>query len=189
MSLNSFVTLGNSGLRVSRLVMGGMTFGEEGGFGSNNAQSDQVLSKYLELGGNFIDTANIYTKGHSEKIIGDYFAKEKGKRNRMVIASKFMGNLYAGDPNGGGAGRKAIFDQCHESLRRLRTDYIDLYWLHAWDRFTPLEETMYALNDLVREGKVRYIGFSDVPAWKAAQAQLLSRANNWVPIISLQLEY
>jgi aryl-alcohol dehydrogenase-like predicted oxidoreductase len=189
MSLNSFVTLGNSGLRVSRLVMGGMTFGEEGGFGSNNAQSDQVLSKYLELGGNFIDTANIYTKGHSEKIIGDYFAKEKGKRNRMVIASKFMGNLYAGDPNGGGAGRKAIFDQCHESLRRLRTDYIDLYWLHAWDRFTPLEETMYALNDLVREGKVRYIGFSDVPAWKAAQAQLLSRANNWVPIIALQLEY
>jgi len=189
MSLNSFVTLGKSGLRVSRLVMGGMTFGEEGGFGSNTAQSDQVLSKYLELGGNFIDTANIYTKGHSEKIIGDYFAKEKGKRNRVVIASKFMGNLYAGDPNGGGAGRKAIVDQCHESLRRLQTDYIDLYWLHAWDRFTPVEETMCALNDLVREGKVRYIGFSDVPAWKAAQAQLLARANNWAPIIALQLEY
>lgn len=189
MSLNSFVTLGHSGLRVSRLVMGAMTFGEETGFGSDAKQSDQVLSKYLELGGNFIDTANIYTKGHSEKIIGDYFAKEKGKRNRVVIASKFMGNLYAGDPNGGGAGRKAIFDQCHESLRRLQTDYIDLYWLHAWDRLTPVEETMSALNDLVREGKIRYIGFSDVPAWKAAQAQVMAKANNWAPIIALQLEY
>jgi aryl-alcohol dehydrogenase-like predicted oxidoreductase len=189
MSLNSFVTLGHSGLRVSRLVMGAMTFGEEAGFGSDATQSGQVLSKYLELGGNFIDTANIYNKGHSEKIIGDYFAKEKGKRNRVVIASKFMGNLYAGDPNGGGAGRKAIFDQCHESLRRLQTDYLDLYWLHALDRFTPVEETMSALNDLVREGKVRYIGFSDVPAWKAAQAQVLAHANNWAPLIALQLEY
>ncbi|WP_040628713.1 aldo/keto reductase [Mucilaginibacter paludis] len=189
MSLNSFVTLGHSGLRVSRLVMGAMTFGEETGFGSDAAQSHQVLSKYMELGGNFIDTANIYTKGHSEKIIGDYFAKEKGKRNRVVIASKFMGNLYAGDPNGGGAGRKAIFDQCHQSLRRLQTDYIDLYWLHAWDRLTPVEETMSALNDLVREGKIRYIGFSDVPAWKAAQTQVMAKANNWAPIIALQLEY
>jgi len=189
MALNSYITLGNSDLRVSPLVMGGMTFGEEGGCGASAAASTEVLAKYLELGGNFIDTANIYNKGHSEKVIGDYFARRKGLRNRVVVASKFMGNLYAGDPNGGGAGRKAIFDQCDESLRRLQTDFLDLYWLHAWDKLTPVEETLSALNDLVRSGKVRYIGFSDVPAWKAAQAQMMALAKNWAPLIALQLEY
>jgi aryl-alcohol dehydrogenase-like predicted oxidoreductase len=107
----------------------------------------------------------------------------------MVIATKFFGNLYPGDPNGGGGGRKAIVSACEQSLRRLRTDYIDLYWMHAWDRFTPIEESMRALDDLVRAGKVRYIGFSDTPAWKVAQAQLLAQMNSWTPLVALQIEY
>ena len=107
----------------------------------------------------------------------------------MVIATKFFGNLYPGDPNGGGAGRKSIVAACEQSLRRLQTDYIDLYWMHAWDKFTPIDETMRALDDLVRAGKVRYIGFSDTPAWKVAQAQLLAQMHGWTPLVALQIEY
>ena len=106
-----------------------------------------------------------------------------------VIATKFMSNLFPGDPNGGGASRKAVIAQCEESLRRLQTDYIDLYWLHVWDRFTPIEETMAALDALVRQGKVRYIGFSDTPAWKVAEAQTLARFRDYAPLIALQIEY
>lgn len=189
MSLDSYRTLGRSGLRVSPMCLGAMTFGEESGFGSNVEDSVAILNRYLEKGGNFIDTANIYTKGQSEKILGDFFSQRPGLRHRTVIATKFFCNLFPGDPNGGGAGRKAIFAQCDESLRRLQTDYIDLYWLHNWDKYTPVEETMSALDDLVTQGKVRYIGFSDTPAWKAAQAQLLSQARGWAPLIALQLEY
>ncbi len=138
---------------------------------------------------NFIDTANGYTHGHSEKIIGDFFRQGKGKRNRAVIATKFFVNLFAGDPNGGGAGRKAIVAQCEESLRRLQSGYIDLYYLHNWDRFTPIDETMSALDDLVKAGKVRYVGFSDAPAWKVAQAQTIAHFRGWTPLIALQIEY
>ncbi len=189
MSLNSYITLGKSGLRVSPFCLGGMTFGEDNGWGSSVTDSEAIISRYLDLGGNFIDTANIYTRGHSEKIIGDYFNQGKGKRDRTVIATKFFCNLYAGDPNGGGASRKAIIAQCDESLRRLQTDYIDLYYLHNWDRFTPVEETMSALDALVQAGKVRYIGFSDTPAWKVAQAQLIAHFRGWAPLIALQTEY
>ena len=188
MPLNSYVTLGRSGLRVSPFCLGAMTFGNDTGWGSSVEDSEAILSRYLERGGNFIDTANIYTKGHSEKIIGDFFVK-RGSRDRYVIATKFFCNLFAGDPNGGGAGRKAIIAQCDESLRRLQTDYIDLYYLHNWDRFTPVEETMSALDDLVQSGKVRYIGFSDAPAWKVAQAQLIAHFRGWAPLIALQTEY
>ena len=188
MSLSSYVTLGRSGLRVSPFCLGAMTFGNDTGWGSSVEESEAILSRYLERGGNFIDTANIYTKGHSEKIIGDFFVK-RGSRDRYVIATKFFCNLFAGDPNGGGAGRKAIIAQCDESLRRLQTDYIDLYYLHNWDRFTPVEETMSALDDLVQSGKVRYIGFSDAPAWKVAQAQLIAHFRGWAPLIALQTEY
>jgi aryl-alcohol dehydrogenase-like predicted oxidoreductase len=168
-----------------------MTFGEDlgGDFGSNVADSERLLSHYLEQGGNFIDTANAYTSGHSEKIIGDFFNQGKARRNRAVIATKFTYNEFAGDPNGGGAGRKAIVAQCEESLRRLQTDYIDLYYLHMWDAQTPIEETMRALDDLVTSGKVRYIGISDTPAWKVAQAQLLAHFLGWSPLIALQVEY
>jgi aryl-alcohol dehydrogenase-like predicted oxidoreductase len=189
MSLNAYETLGHSGLRVSPFCLGGMSFGEDLGWGSSVQESEAIISRYLQDGGNFIDTANIYTRGHSEKIIGDFFAQHKGRRDRVVIATKFFCNLWAGDPNGGGASRKAIIAQCEESLRRLQTDYIDLYYLHNWDRFTPVEETMSALEDLVRTGKVRYVGFSDAPAWKVAQAQVIAQFRGWAPLIALQIEY
>jgi aryl-alcohol dehydrogenase-like predicted oxidoreductase len=190
MPLNSYVTLGRSGLRVSPFCLGAMTFGQDmPGFGSSVEESEAVLAHYLENGGNFIDTANGYTHGHSEKILGDFFRRTKGKRDRVVIATKFFVNLFGGDPNGGGGGRKAIVAQCEESLRRLQTDYIDLYYLHNWDRFTPIDETMRALDDLVKAGKVRYIGISDAPAWKVAQAQVTAHFRDWNPVIALQIEY
>src|ERR1700761_2384368 len=166
-----------------------MTFGNDLGWGADVEESESVLSQYLEAEGNFIDTANSYTRGHSEKIIGDFFAQKKGRRDRVVLATKFFFNLFAGDPNGGGAGRKAIIAQYEESLRRLQTEYIDLYYLHNWDRFTPVDETMRALDDLVTAGKVRYVGFSDAPAWKVAQAQMLALFRGWAPVIALQIEY
>jgi aryl-alcohol dehydrogenase-like predicted oxidoreductase len=153
------------------------------------AESEAILSHFLERGGNFIDTANVYTKGHSETIIGDFIGRDAGKRDRLVIATKFFGNLYPGDPNGGGAGRKTIVASCEQSLRRLQTDYIDLYWMHCWDRHTPIEETMRALDDLVASGKVRYIGFSDTPAWKVSQAQTIAQFRGWAPLVALQIEY
>ena len=160
-----------------------------GGFGASVEDSEAILAHYLEQGGNFIDTANVYTRGHSEKTIGDFFQQRKGERDRTVIATKFFCNLFAGDPNGGGAGRKAIVAQCEESLRRLQTDYIDLYYLHNWNRFAPVEETMSALDDLVESGKVCYIGFSDTPAWKVAQAQVTAAFRGWNPLVALQIEY
>ena len=189
MPLDHFVTLGRSGLRVSPLCLGAMTFGEEWGFGSTPAESEDVLSRYASAGGNFIDTANVYTRGHSEKIVGDWLKKKVSRRDRMVVATKFFGSLYPGDPNAGGAGRKSVLAACEQSLRRLQTDYIDLYWLHCWDHLTPIEETMRALDDLVRAGKVRYIGFSDTPAWKCAQAQVLAAWKGWSPLAALQIEY
>ena len=189
MPLNHYVSLGRSGLRVSPLCLGTMTFGEDWGWGSSVAESEAILAAYLDRGGNFIDTANGYTKGHSEVIIGDYFAKTAGRRDRAVIATKFSTNLYPGDPNGGGAGRKSIVAACEQSLRRLRTDYIDLYWMHFWDPYTPIDETLRALDDLVGSGKVRYVGFSDTPAWKVAQAQTLAACRGWAPLVALQVEY
>lgn len=189
MPLNHYVTLGRSGLRVSPLCLGAMTFGEDWGWGSSVKESEAIMDRFFERGGNFIDTANAYTKGHSEVIIGDHVGRHPGRRDRLVIATKFTSNLYRGDPNGGGMSRKAITAQCEESLRRLQTSYIDLYWLHAWDATTPIDETMRALDDLVTSGKVRYIGFSDTPAWKCAEAQTLARMRGWSPLIALQIEY
>jgi aryl-alcohol dehydrogenase-like predicted oxidoreductase len=166
-----------------------MTFGEEWGWGSQPAEAKRILDAYIDRGGNFIDTANGYTKGHSEAIIGEHLGQDRKKRDRVVLATKFVTNMFIGDPNGGGSNRKAIIAQCEESLRRLRTDYIDLYWLHAWDKTTPIEETMRALNTLVEQGKVRYLGFSDTPAWKAAQAQTMAHFRGWSPLIALQIEY
>ena len=188
MSLNSFITLGRSGLRVSPLCLGSMTFGEDLGWGASVTDSETMIATYLERGGNFIDTANVYTNGHSEKIIGDFFAK-KGNRDRVVIGTKFCCSLFEGDPNGGGAGRKALIQQCEASLRRLQTDYIDIYWLHIWDRTAPIEETLRGLDDLVASGKVRYIGFSNLPAWKVSEAQTIAHFRGWAPIIAVQLEY
>jgi aryl-alcohol dehydrogenase-like predicted oxidoreductase len=189
MPLDHYVTLGRSGLRVSPFCLGAMTFGEDLGWGSSVAESQAIMDRFLARGGNFIDTANAYTRGHSEKIIGDHLGRHPSKRDRVVIATKFTANLYLGDPNGGGASRKAIVAQCEQSLRRLQTDYIDLYWLHTWDKHTPIEETMRALDDLVRDGKVRYVGASDTPAWKVAQAQTIAAFRGFSPFVGLQIEY
>lgn len=189
MPLDHYVTLGRSGLRVSPFCLGAMTFGEEWGWGSTVAESEAIMARFLERGGNFIDTSNGYTKGHSETIIGHALARDRARRDRVVIATKFFSNMFVGDPNGGGASRKTIVASCEQSLRRLQTDYIDLYWMHLWDKFTPIDETMRALDDLVRDGKVRYIGFSDTPAWKVAQAQVLAQWRGWVPLIAAQVEY
>jgi aryl-alcohol dehydrogenase-like predicted oxidoreductase len=189
MPLDHYVTLGHSGLRVSPLCLGAMTFGKEWGWGSEPDEAKRIMDAFIERGGNFIDTANGYTKGHSEVIIGDHLGHDRKKRDRVVIATKFVTNMFVGDPNGGGSNRKAIIAQCEESLRRLRTDYIDLYWLHAWDKTTPIEETLRALDTLVEQGKVRYLGFSDTPAWKCAQAQMLAHLRGWSPLIAIQIEY
>ncbi len=189
MALDHYTTLGRSGLRVSPLCLGTMTFGEDWGWGSSVKDSEAILDRFVARGGNFLDTANGYTKGHSEKIIGDHVGRHPAKRDRLVIATKFVTNMYRGDPNGGGANRKAIVAQCEQSLRRLQTEYIDLYWMHAWDATTPIEETLRALDDLVRDGKVRFIGFSDAPAWKCAQAQTIVAFRGWAPLIALQIEY
>lgn len=189
MPLNQYFTLGRSGLRVSPLCLGAMTFGTEWGWGSSVEEACRILDVYLDAGGNFIDTANIYTKGHSEKIIGDHIGRHPARRDRVVLATKFLGNMFPGDPNAGGAHRKAILNACEHSLRRLQTDYIDLYWMHFWDAFTPIDETMRTLDDLVRAGKVRYVGFSDTPAWKCAQAQIEACFRSWAPVIALQIEY
>jgi len=189
MALDHYITLGRSGLRVSPFCLGAMTFGEDLGWGSSVEESQAIIDRYIELGGNFIDTANFYTKSHSEQIIGDHIGRDKARRDRLVIATKFSGNLYPGDPNGGGSSRKAIVSAAENSLRRLQTDYIDLYWLHIWDKNTPIEETMAALDDLVRAGKVRYIGVSDTPAWKVAQANTLAQFRGWSAFAALQVEY
>jgi aryl-alcohol dehydrogenase-like predicted oxidoreductase len=189
MSLDHYVTLGRSGLRVSPLCLGAMTFGEDLGWGTSVEASNAIIDDYLEHGGNFIDTANIYTFGHSEKIIGDHLTKDRRRRDRVVLATKFFGGMFPGDPNSGGANRKAIIGSLENSLRRLQTDYIDLYWMHTWDATTPIEETMRTLDDLVQSGKVRYLGFSDTPAWKCAEAQTLARFRGWAPLVALQVEY
>jgi len=189
MPLDHYVTLGRSGLRVSPLCLGAMTFGEVLGWGSSVEESQRIIDRYTELGGNFIDTANFYTKSQSEKIIGDHVGRHHARRDRLVIATKFSGNLYPGDPNGGGSSRKSIVSACENSLRRLQTDYIDLYWLHNWDAHTPIEETMAALDDLVSAGKVRYLGVSDTPAWKVTEANVSARFRGWSAFIGLQIEY
>jgi aryl-alcohol dehydrogenase-like predicted oxidoreductase len=188
-SLDSYLTLGRSGLRVSPLSLGTMTFGEDSGWGSNPETSQAILAEYLDRGGNVVDTANTYTNGHSEKIIGDFFASRSGLRERVVLSTKFFANLHPGDPNGGGAGRKALIAQLEESLRRLRTDHVDLYWLHGWDRRAPIEETLRALDDLVTAGKIRYVGVCNLPAWVTAQAQTIADLRGWTPVTALQLEY
>lgn len=186
-----YVTLGRSGLRVHPICLGAMTFGTEWGFGTDVAHSNAMLARYLELGGNFIDTANIYTKGHSEKVLGDYFhtGAGAGSRDRVVIATKFGGNMWPGDPNGGGSGSKAMMNAVEHSLRRLGTDYIDLLWCHFWDRLTPIDELMRGMELLVRQGKVRHIGLSDHPAWVCAIAQSFARNNGSTPLVALQIEY
>ena len=188
MSLTDYVTLGRSGLRVSPLSLGTMTFGTEWGWGSEEPQAREIFDRYTDQGGNFVDTANLYTLGKSEQMVGKFIVDKK-LRDRVVLATKFTFNQEPGNPNAGGNGRKNIYQSLEASLRRLQTDYIDLYWLHAWDTITPVEEVLATLNDLVRDGKIRYYGFSDTPAWYVARAQTLAEKDSKAPLIALQLEY
>ncbi len=183
-----YTLLGRSGLRVSPLCLGTMTFGDSSTWGSDRTVARQILDRYLDSGGNFLDTADIYTGGESEEWLGD-FMKEKGNRDALVVATKFTFSHRPGDPNAGGNSRKHMIEACEKSLQRLKTDYIDLYWMHTWDTLTPVEEVMRAFDDLVQSGKVRYVGFSDVPAWYLGRAQTLAEWRGWTPLCALQLEY
>ncbi len=188
MSFKDYITLGRSGLRVSPLGLGTMTFGTEWGWGAEENISRAVFNHYIEAGGNFIDTADAYTGGTSEKMVGK-FINERGLRDRVVLATKFTFNAEPGNPNAGGNGRKNIYRALDGSLKRLQTDYLDLYWLHAWDTFTPVEEVVSTLNDLVRQGKIRHYGFSNTPAWYVARAQTLAEQQGKDGMVALQLEY
>jgi len=178
--------LGNSGLRVSELCLGTMTFGEDWGWGASPEESRKVYDAFLEAGGNFIDTANIYTNGTSEKLLGEFM---QGHRERIVLATKYTNAAPGTDPNAAGNQRKSMVQAVEASLKRLKTEYIDLYWLHIWDQITPIEEVMRAFDDLVRQGKILYVGVSDMPAWVVAKANTLADLRGWTPFVGLQIEY
>src|SRR5271163_4252723 len=178
--------LGKSGLRVSELCLGTMTFGEDWGWGSSMDESRKVYDAFLEAGGNFIDTANVYTNGTSEQLLGEFMA---GHRDKIVLATKYTNAGPGKDPNAAGNHRKSMVQALEASLKRLKTDYIDLYWLHIWDQITPIEEVMRAFDDLVRQGKILYAGVSDMPAWLVAKANTLAELRGWSPFVGLQIEY
>src|SRR4030043_1996309 len=178
--------LGRSGLRVSELCLGAMTFGEELGWGASKEESRRIFDAFMEAGGNFIDTANYYTGGTSERFVGEFVSAERG---RFVIATKYTLNMSPDDPNAGGNHRKNMARALEESLRRLRTDYVDLYWVHAWAPMTPLEETMRALDDMVRAGKILYVGISDAPAGGVSRANILAGLLGWRAFAGLQIPY
>lgn len=178
--------LGRSGLRVSELCLGTMSFGDNWGFGADEATSHQVLDAYAEAGGNFLDTANKYHGGQTEEIVGRWL---EGKRDRMVVATKYTLSMDGTDPNASGNQRKNLVRSVEASLKRLGTDYIDLLWVHAWDDQTPFEETMRGLDDLVRSGKVLYVGVSDTPAWVVSAANTAAELRGWTPFVGLQIEY
>jgi aryl-alcohol dehydrogenase-like predicted oxidoreductase len=181
-----FKLLGNSGLRVSELSLGTMTFGEDWGWGSSRDVSKKIFDAYAEAGGNFLDTADGYTGGTSEKMLGEFL---HGQREKFVLATKFSFNARGGDPNAGGNHRKNMVQALEGSLRRLKMEYVDLYWMHAWDQLTPMEEVMRGLDDLVRAGKVLYVGVSDAPAWWISRANMLAELRGWTPFVALQIEY
>ena len=187
MQLNEYVTLGRSGLRVSPLTLGTMTFGNAR-WGSDDAEARRIFDRYIERGGNVLDCADVYSGGKSEELLGRFVA-EAGLRDKVVVATKFTFNPEEGNPNSGGNGRKNIYRALESSLRRLNMDYLDLYWMHVWDTVTPVEEVIDTLDTLVHQGKIRYYGFSDVPAWYAARGQTLAECSGREPAIALQLEY
>jgi aryl-alcohol dehydrogenase-like predicted oxidoreductase len=177
---------GKSGLRVSEISLGTMTFGEDWGWGSSKDEARKIYDAYRAAGGNFIDTANLYTNGTSETFLGEFM---RDHRNSVVLATKYTNAPPGDDANASGNHRKSMVQAVEASLRRLKTDYIDLYWMHVWDQLTPVEEVMRAFDDLVTQGKVLYIGVSDSPAWWIAQANTLAELRGWTQFIGLQIEY
>ncbi len=178
--------LGRSGLRVSQLCLGAMSMGEEWGFGANEEDSYKVFKAFTDNGGNFIDTANRYTEGTSEKYIGKFIA---GMRNSTVLATKYTLYTERGNPNDGGNHKKNMIQSLEGSLKRLNTDYVDVLYLHAWDFTTSVEEVLRGLDDLVRAGKVLYIAISDTPAWIISKANTIADFRGWSPFVAVQLEY
>jgi aryl-alcohol dehydrogenase-like predicted oxidoreductase len=188
----NYQLLGRSGLRVSDLCLGTMTFGEDWGWGAAKDEARKIYDAYREAGGNFIDTANIYTGGTSEKFVGEFIASH---REEVVVATKYT-NATSGfsgkpgtDANAGGNQRKNMVQAVEASLKRLGTDYIDLYWQHIWDQMTPVDEVMRAFDDLIRAGKVLYVGISDAPAWIVAKSNTLAELRGWTRYVGLQIEY
>lgn len=173
-------------MRVSELCLGTMGFGTEWGWGADAAVSKQVFDVYANAGGNFIDTANRYTEGTSERLVGEF---TKADRDHFVIATKYTLKDRNGDPNFAGNHRKNMMRSVQESLKRMQTDYIDLLWLHIWDFTTHPEEVLMAMNDLIHRGMVHYIGISDTPAWRVAQANTMAELRGWNRFAGLQVEY
>jgi aryl-alcohol dehydrogenase-like predicted oxidoreductase len=184
--LDTYRLLGRSGVRVSPLALGTMTFGSDWGWGAARDEARRMFDLYLDRGGNFIDTANNYTNGSAERLVGEFAGD---RRDQLVIATKYSCWTRSGDPNSGGNHRKSMIASVESSLRRLDTDYIDLLYLHVWDRTTPVEEVLRGLDDLVRAGKVIYAGISDTPAWQVSRMQAIAELRGWAPLIALQIEY
>ena len=184
--LDHYRLLGRSGLRVSPLSLGTMTFGTDWGWGADEVQARRMFDLYVDRGGNFVDSANVYTNGTAERLLGAF---AEGRRDRLVIATKYTSAYRPGDPNSGGTHRKSMMRSVEGSLARLRTDYIDLLYLHAWDDTVAPDEVMRAFDDLVRQGKVLHVGLSNTPAWQIGRAQTLAELRGWAPLTALQIEY
>lgn len=182
----NYKLLGQSGLRVSELCLGTMGFGTEWKWGADKEGSKKIFDTYANAGGNFLDTANRYTEGTSEKFLGDFVASD---RDHFVVATKYSLRDRPGDLNFAGNHRKNMMRSVRESLKRLNTDYIDLFWVHAWDGWTPTEEIMKGLDDLISRGLVHYIGVSDTPAWVVSQANTMAQLRGWNQFVGLQIEY
>lgn len=181
-----FKLLGKSGLRVSELCLGTMTFGTEWGWGADKHESKKIFEAYANAGGNFIDTANRYTEGTSEIFLGDFISAD---RDHFVVSTKYTLYDRNGDPNYAGNHRKNMIRSVNESLKRLHTDYIDVFWVHMWEFTTPIDEVMRGLDDLVRSGKVHYVGISDTPAWVISRSNMLAELRGWSQFVALQVEY
>ncbi|MEU0513665.1 aldo/keto reductase [Amycolatopsis sp. NPDC006125] len=186
LTLDTYRLLGRSGLRVSPLALGTATFGTEWGWGTEPDDARKLFDTYVERGGNFIDTANTYTDGSSERLLGEF---TRGNRESLVLATKYTTLSRPGDPNSGGPHRKSMFTSVETSLRRLNTDYLDLLYLHVWDDTTPVEEVLRGMDDLVRQGKVLHVAMSNVPAWQVSRMQAIADLRGWSPLVALQIEY
>jgi len=178
--------LGRTGLRVSELALGTMTFGPDWGWGADKDESRAMFEAFAEAGGNLIDTANRYTNGTAETMVGEFVGDD---RQSFVLATKYTLSRDGRDPNGSGNHRKSLVESLEASLRRLNTDYIDVYWAHIWDPFTPIEEMMRALDDQVRAGKILYVGISDAPAWVISRAVTMAELRGWTPFCAIQSQY
>ncbi|MEO6088930.1 MAG: aldo/keto reductase [Umezawaea sp.] len=186
LTLDTYRLLGRSGLRVSPLALGTATFGTEWGWGAEKDEARKLFDTYVERGGNFLDTANTYTNGSSERLLGEFAHDD---RESLVLATKYTTLRRPGDPNSGGSNRKSLFASVEGSLQRLNTDYIDLLHLHVWDFATPVEEILRGMDDLVRQGKVLYVAMSNVPAWEVSRMQTIADLRGWSPLVALQIEY